>query len=334
MAKTLHDQFWYICDKKIINDSSPIYSTKREILMIISVVVPLYNEQECLPTFINSLLLALDNCGVDFEIICVDDGSTDNSCKIINDFSALHSAIHLISFTRNFGHQSALTAGFHSAIGDAIICLDADGQHPPELIPEMIERWKKGAKIVQTIRISTDGEGVLKKVCSKLFYFVFKKLCSLDLHEGSADFRLVDREVLKPLLTLKEPPFWRAMSVWAGFPLEEIRFKSPMRIGGMAKYNFGKNLIMMLDAIFGYSKTPIYMLWALSLMAIFLGIISLVDAIQAICRGVSVRGWTSQMIVSGFLGGATIACLATIATYIERIHRIVMNRPHYIVKKK
>jgi dolichol-phosphate mannosyltransferase len=301
-------------------------------LKLISIIVPFLDEEESLPGLYSELCESINGLEYEFEIIFVDDGSSDSSAEKVLELRSSDMRVNLIRFSRNFGHQAALTAGMRASKGDAVICMDADLQHPPALIKDLIAYWQEGSEVVQTVRKETENEGALKKILSKVFYGVFRVVCNLDLPSGTADFRLLDRRVANGLLKFEEPPFWRAMTFWAGYKQKYLPYDAVKRKYGFAKYNFSKNITMAMEALFGYSHAPIAVLWLMAALTGLLGVVGIVDALTAFFAGKSVAGWASTIIISGFSMCSILVCLAVIATYVERIHRIVMHRPLYLIK--
>jgi len=298
---------------------------------LVSIVVPFLDESESLPRLWDELAASLRDRPEAFEFVFVDDGSTDDSPEFVRALAEQDPRVRLVRLSRNFGHQAALTAGLRAAAGEAVLSMDADLQHPPQLIAPMLERWHAGARIVQALR--QDGPGwSAKRVLSRGFYRVFRAMCGLDLPAGAADFRLLDRAVLEGLLRFREPPFWRAMVHWAGFRQEVVRYTPPPRRYGTPRYTVRKSLGLALEALFAYSKAPIVFLWTLAGVAALVGILGVLDALSAYLLGTAERGWPSLMVTSGFLGAAILASLATIATYVERIHRVVCSRPLYLTR--
>ncbi|MFH0910108.1 MAG: glycosyltransferase family 2 protein [Planctomycetota bacterium] len=306
---------------------------KTQGVSLVSIVVPFLNEERSLGALWNELEAALADREERFEFVFVDDGSTDGSAAYVGELQKRDARVSRIRFSRNFGHQAALTASLRAARGRAVVSLDADLQHPPSLIPRMLDRWHEGAEVVQALR-EDPGKGFSwKSLLSRGFYRVFRALSGVDLPAGMADFRLLDRQVLDGLLSFQEPPFWRGMVLWAGFRREVLFYTPPARRFGEPKYTLRKSLGLALEALFAYSRTPIYLLWILACLAGLVGLFGIADALGAFLRHKAVPGWTSLMMTSGLIGGAVLASLAAIATYVERIHRMVSSRPLYLLRR-
>ncbi|MBI5369178.1 MAG: glycosyltransferase family 2 protein [Planctomycetes bacterium] len=297
----------------------------------VSIVLPLLNEQESLRPLFEGLTSALRDRAESFEFIFVDDGSTDGSLAVLRELRARDARVRYLALSRNFGHQAALLAGMRAAGGRAVISLDADLQHPPALLPALLEAWHAGAEVVQTRREGSGEETWSKRLLSRGFYWVFRRLCGLDLPAGVADFRLLDRRVVDGLLQFSEPPFWRAMVMWSGFRRVFVAFDAPPRRFGQPKYTLEKSLAMAVEGLFAYSRVPILFLWLLAAAASGLGFVAALHAAISFCLGLTLPGWTTLAVLTGFLSGAILCALATIATYVERTHRLALGRPPFLV---
>ena len=230
-------------------------STKR----LISIVVPAYNEEEALPLFYEQLLAVLEELPDSYEIIFVNDGSSDKTAAILNQLAAENPAVHPLHFSRNFGHQAALSAGLQQSKGDYTISMDADGQHPPKLIPEMIRLADSGYDIVLTQRIEKESKSSFKKWSSETFYKILNKVSDTQTLPGGADFRLMNRESLNALISLPEfHRFLRGMVSWIGFRSIILPFEVPERLAGKTKYSLKKMVRLASDAVFSFSMLPLY----------------------------------------------------------------------------
>lgn len=303
----------------------------------ISIVVPVYNEEKNLPELHRRLQAALAGVGGAAEIIFVDDGSTDRSLDAMLALRRDDPAVKIVSLSRNFGQAMALAAGIDRARGEAVVSLDGDLQHPPELIPELIARWRAGARVVNTARregtLGVTGAG--KKMSSRLFYAVFRRIAGLDLPPGSADFRLLDRSVVETLKSMKERArFWRGLVRWAGFRQECVPYDPDPRQGGKRKYSLPRMLTLALDGITSFSAFPLRLAAYLGLIVTGLSFIYILYALAIrIFTARAIPGWTSVLVSVLFLGGIQLVFLGVIGEYLIRIFEETKARPLYIVDK-
>jgi polyisoprenyl-phosphate glycosyltransferase len=301
----------------------------------VSVVVPAMNEAKCLPKLHQELTAACDPLGYQFEFIFVDDGSTDDSLEILSGLRRRDDRVRYLALSRNFGHQAALSAGLAHASGDAVIMMDGDLQHPPALIPELLEQWRAGHDVVNTIRLETAEISPLKKVWSRLFYATFNLLANVRVEPGGADFRLMSRSAVAALNDLPERQrFLRGLVPWLGFRQARVEFRAPARWAGRSKYTFRRNIRFALEGITAFSFYP------LRLVTIFGGMIamaSLLGGVVAagfhILAGAAVPGLTSLLLCMLFLGGCQLAVLGIIGEYVGRTLEQVKGRPMYILRE-
>lgn len=311
-------------------------NSRNDTAPVLSFVLPVYNEVMNLETMAERLEQVGETLGVPYEIVFVDDGSTDGSGDLLDELEARRPAVRAVHFSRNFGHMAALCAGMETARGTgAVVCLDADGQHPPELIPELVDRWKGGADIVQTIRVSTADETPFKRLTSRLFYALMRRLSELELPEGAADFRLMDRQVVDALNSLPERVrFLRGLVKWVGFRSELFPYTAPSRLGGATKYNFRRMLLFALNGITSFSMRPLRLIFFLGMFVLLLA-----GAYAAYVLGCVlldkplVPGWTSLLLVTLFLGGIQLMTLGVASEYLGRMYDEIKQRPIYLVRK-
>lgn len=306
-------------------------ATKR----LISIVLPVHNEQEVLPQLYRELEQHLNPLPYDFEFIFVDDGSSDDTVRIIAALCENDTRVKCILLSKNFGHQAALTAGTHAARGDAVIHMDADLQHPPSLLPQFIRHWEAGADIVETQRIETDGS-TTKNILSAGFYWVFGKLSSVPLHKGGADFRLLDRRCVNALNALPDVHrFIRGMTQWIGFDRVVIPFAPHKRAAGTPSYTLRKSIDLAMNGILSFSDAPLRL--ALVMGVIIVGICAaylMIGVVLHFLTDVVVPGWVSLVAIIMLMGGANLLCTGVLSLYVWRIFDQTRQRPVYFVKQR
>jgi polyisoprenyl-phosphate glycosyltransferase len=300
----------------------------------VSIVIPAYNEAPCLDKLYQELTAACDLLPFHFEFLVVNDGSTDETEGVLAELRSRDDRVRYLALSRNFGHQGALSAGLAFATGDAVIMMDADLQHPPGMIPRLLERWEDGYEIVNTVRLDTADGSPFKKLLSLAFYWVFKSLTGTPLEPGSADFRLMSREPVDALNGLPERHrFIRGLVPWLGFRQTSVTFRAPARWAGRPKYTFLRSLRLALEGVTAFSLFP------LRLVAIF-GLLvmaaSFTYGVFAVCwqqfGGQTVRGWASLMICVHFFGGCQLATIGILSEYLGRTLDQVKGRPLFIVR--
>jgi glycosyltransferase involved in cell wall biosynthesis len=304
----------------------------REVRLL-SVVAPMFEEEATVEPFLTRVDAAL--AGIAYEVILVDDGSTDGTAAAMAAAAAADPRVKVIALSRNFGHQPALTAGLDHARGDAIVMLDGDLQDPPELIPEMLERWREGVDVVYAVREQRLGETVFKKTTARWFYRVFRRLTKMDLAVESGDFRLMDRHALHALLAMPERNrFLRGMTVWVGFTQTAVPYVRDERTAGVTKYPLRKMLRFSFDAIFSFSSAPLQ--WATLLGFMFSGLAFLGIPLTVIARYTNVyeRGVPSTILIILLLGGIQLITVGIIGEYVGRIYDEVKHRPLYVVRDR
>ena len=302
----------------------------------LSIVVPAYNERGNLFQLCAELEKVLSSLGLPWEIIFVDDGSTDNTWK---DIESLHNddpRVHGIRLSRNFGHQNALIAGLSYARGDAVISMDADLQHPPDVIPLLVDEWRKGNKIVKTVRRDPENLSAFKRWTSRLYYRLFSYLSGVEIQSGMADFRLLDRQVLNELLQFKEEGlFLRGLIQWVGYPSSNVVFDCGTRFSGTTKYTLKKMLRFAWHGISSFSLVPLRLGILLGLFSSGIAFIGVFYAILSkLFDGHTVPGWASSLAIISFLFGVLFVFLAILAEYMGRILEEVRGRPRFIVSER
>ena len=308
------------------------YMTNPEI----SIIIPCYNEEGNVHVLYEKLSSILKSCEVStYEILFVNDGSSDDSLMKIKELTAKDGAVKFIHFSRNFGHQNALRAGLDFANGHAVISLDADLQHPPELIPALISHWKAGNKVVFTKRKDTKDFTFFKRLTSKMFYRLVNYLSETKLEEGTADFRLLDRAVVEALKNFKEDNlFYRGIIPGLGFKQFGIEYNPHERFSGQTKYTFSKMVRFALTGITSSSAKPLY--FSIYLGA-FLAICSFFYAMYAIYVSIftteAVAGWTSTIASILFIGGIQLMMLGIVGIYLGKLFSESKKRPNYIIEE-
>lgn len=302
----------------------------------ISLLIPLYNEEETLHLLYKELLKTINPIkNYEFEILFIDDGSKDNSLKILRELQLNDNRINYISFSRNFGKETAMIAGFDYVKGDAVVILDADLQDPPELIPEMIHYWEQGYDDVYAKRRTREGETWLKKFTSKTFYKMLQKTTKIEIQEDTGDFRLIDRRAIEALKKLREKQrYTKGMFSWVGFNKKEILFDRKPRAAGSTKWNYYKLTNLALEGLTSFTTFPLKIASILGfLVSIFSIIYMIIILVKSLLWKDPVQGYPSMMVTILFIGGVQLVCLGIIGEYIGRIFNETKNRPLYIVSE-
>jgi len=299
---------------------------------LLSVVVPCFNEEGCIDEMVRRLRTVLDEVACTWEVIFVDDGSRDATLAALKRHTLADERVGYVSFSRNFGHQMALLAGMERARGDAVVSLDGDLQHPPELIPEMFGHWRAGKDVVYTIRMANRGHAAKESV-SQLFYWLMRKLTGVDVPTGAADFRLLDRKPVDALLTCDERfVFVRGLVPWLGFQHQAVAYEAQERFAGDTKYLFAKMLRFALDGIFSFSIVPLRLISFLGAVTITLGVAYGFYSIGVrLFSDTAVSGWTSLVVLVLVFSGTQLLSLGILSEYVGRIYEEVKHRPRYIV---
>ena len=299
---------------------------------VFSVVVPAYNEEEVIAQACARLTAVMEQTGEEFEIIFVNDGSRDSTADIIRDIAARDRRVKLINFSRNFGHQSAVTAGIDRASGDAVVIIDADLQDPPEVIPLMIEKWREGFNVVYGKRVKRRGEGVFKKITAKLYYRVLRRLTDVDIPTDTGDFRLIDGKVCAALKKLNEKNrYMRGLVSWVGFKQTSVEYEREKRAAGKTKYPVSKMFSLAADGITSFSYKPLRIAASAGLLVSAAGFVYLLVIIyQKLFTDTTVTGWASTLAVILFTQGFILTVLGIMGEYIGRIYAEIKNRPIYL----
>ncbi|HRE74894.1 MAG TPA: glycosyltransferase family 2 protein [Flavobacteriales bacterium] len=301
----------------------------------ISVVVPVFNEKDNVGLLVNRIIAALKTISSSYELILVDDGSSDGTFDVIEKLNVEFPELKAVSLSRNFGHQVALTAGLEHASGNYIITLDGDLQHPPELIPTLIAEAEKGYDIVNTIRGETADATVLKNVTAKGFYQLINFVSDVTIVPGAADFRLMTRKALNAFLQIPERDrFTRGLVSWMGFEQCFVPFSADKRHSGKSKYNFRRMIRFAWDGVTSFSSRPLRISFYMGLIASGFGLLYAIYAIIAKVSGNVVEGWTSLLIVVLLMGGIQLISIGIIGEYLARVFTESKRRPLYFIKRK
>lgn len=296
--------------------------------------MPVFNEQENIALLVQELTTVALKKPYDFEFIFVDDGSTDKSLSIIKDLAQVYPYIFYIELSRNFGHQYALKAGLDLSDGDCVISLDCDLQHPPEVVSAMIEKWEQGYDIVYTRRKDDKKLPWLKRKTSAMFYRMLNTISDLQLENGTADFRLMNRKAVDAFSTLNESElFIRGLVKWAGFRQTAIDYQPRERNAGRSKYNFKKMISFAVRGITSFSVRPLKLIAYLGLTLFLISMILVPYALVSYFMGHVVSGWTSLMITVIFFGSLQLLMLGIIGLYISKLVIQSKNRPLYLIRE-
>ena len=298
---------------------------------LISIVVPVYNEQDNIDNFYNEVVKHMEQLSYCFELIFVDDGSSDATPLILERLATDDKRVRALIMARNFGHQVALTCGLDHAQGEAVITMDGDMQHPPEMIPLLIDKWEEGFQVVQTVRVNTEGVSWFKNVTSGMFYKLMNALSNVQVTEGGSDFRLLDKQVVDSFRRFRERArFIRGMISAIGYRQTNIEFIAPKRFAGQSKFSLKKMLHFALDGITAYSKTPLRFAFY---MGIILGSGSIALTVHVLYIKLftveAVPGWATITASILLLGGVQLAGIGIIGEYVGRIFEEVKQRPLY-----
>ena len=303
----------------------------------VAVVVPFLNEAENLPLLYERLSSVLAAEPEAFDVLFVDDGSSDGSAAWVAGRAASDPHVKLLRLSRNFGHQLAITAGMDHADGDAVVIMDADLQDPPEVVPELLRRWREGHEIVYAVRTSRSGEPWLKLLLAATFYKAFRRMANVDVPLDAGDFRLVDRKVIDALKQVRElHRFVRGLTCWVGFSQTAVHYERAPRHAGTTKYPVWKSTRLAWDAITSFSSTPLRWMTFFGLVVSIAGLLQAVRVIvdRLLYPGSMERGWASVVAIMLFLGGVQLISLGLIGQYVGRIFEESKKRPLYFVRQK
>lgn len=304
----------------------------------ISVVIPMYNEEEVANKSYTRIKEILENLKqYEYEIIFIDDGSKDTTLNILQEIAKENERVKVISFSRNFGHQAAVTAGIKEVTGDAIVIIDADLQDPPELIPDMLKLWEEGNEVIYGKRKKRKGESAFKLVTAKMFYKTLNALSDVEIPKDTGDFRLIDRKIIDVVNDLPEHnKFLRGLFSWVGFKQVPYEYERQERIAGKTKYPLKKMVKLATDGIISFSTKPLKLVGGLGIITIIISIIILIYSLVSYAFRLNQLspGWTSIMVAITLFSGVQLLSIWIMSEYIARIYDETKNRPEYIINKK
>jgi glycosyltransferase involved in cell wall biosynthesis len=302
---------------------------------VVSLVVPFYNEELVIDEFRARIVSVLEATNERFEVVCVNDGSRDKTAQMLDAICAADPRFRAVHFSRNFGHQAAVTAGMHIARGQCAIVIDADLQDPPELIDSLLAKWREGFDVVYAQRRSRAGEGRMKRQTAFLFYRTLAKLTEIELPVDTGDFCLLDRKVIDVMNAMPERNrYLRGLRAWIGFRQAAVEFDRRERHAGESKYPFRRMMRLALDGIFSLSKTPLRMAFYLGLTSTVVSLLLAIMLLVEKLAGTYERsGWAPMMVLVLFVGGVQLVCIGAIGEYVGRIYDEVKQRPLYIIER-
>ena len=303
---------------------------------MVSLVVPVFNEQEVIATFYDRATRALAGLdGMDYEIVFIDDGSRDTSYEQLAGFAAKDAHITVLKFSRNFGHQIAISAGIDHARGDCVAVIDADLQDPPEVIADMVAAWRQGFDVVYGVRSDRAGETRLKLWTASMFYRLLGRLTNIHIPPNVGDFRLMSRRVVDQVKTLREKDrFVRGLVSWVGFPQTGVTYRRDARYAGETKYPFRKMLKFSFDGITSFSTVPLKLATWMGSATAILAVLYLLSVFVQWMLGYTVEGWATIMVAMLFIGSVQLICLGILGEYLGRIFNEVKPRPMYVIEER
>lgn len=301
----------------------------------LSIIIPVYQEEKNIPELHQRLSAAAKKVSPDYELIFINDGSKDGTIQELKKLAIADNQTFYIDFTRNFGHQIAVSAGLDKCRGDIVVIIDGDLQDPPELIPDLYQKYLEGYDVVYARRKERKGEGVFKKMTAAAFYRILRRLTSVDIPIDTGDFRMIDRKVVDALKEMKEQnKFLRGQIAWLGFRSAEVLFSRDKRKHGKTGYSLKKMIHFALDGITSFSNVPLQLVSRLGIIVSFISFLIILYALYShYFLKETLSGWTSLIISTTFIGGVQLISIGIIGEYISRINKNILNRPLYMVKE-
>ncbi|MBP3922912.1 MAG: glycosyltransferase family 2 protein [Ruminiclostridium sp.] len=300
---------------------------------MLSVVIPAFNEQENIPVTAERMKEILSPI-TEYELIFVDDGSKDNTWQIIKELSEKDTSVKGLHFSRNFGKEGAIFAGLKAASGDCVAVIDCDLQHPPELLPKMLDAWNNGAEVVEAVKASRGKEGIIYKLFAKTFYRMMKNSANVDL-DGASDYKLMDRKVVDALNDMPERlTFFRALSCWVGFKTEKIEFDVAPRNAGKTKWSFRKLFRYALSSITSFTNVPMQIITVSGILFFIFALILGIQTIVNFCSGNAADGFSTVILLILIVGSILMLGIGIIGYYLSKIYEEIKCRPRYIVSER
>ncbi|WP_441347166.1 glycosyltransferase family 2 protein [Ruegeria sp. HKCCE4150] len=314
--------------------SSPQANVADQDVPTLSLVVPVFNEEDVLPVLFDRLRRILEHLGESYEIICVNDGSTDGTAELLTEAHARDDRIKVLNFSRNFGKEIALTAGLDVALGKAVVPIDADLQDPPELIETFLKKWREGFDVVYAVRRRRNTDTAMKRWSATKFYQVINRLSGVSIPANTGDFRLMDQRVVRVIVQLREQNrFMKGLFAWVGFRHAEITYDRPERAAGETKFNYWRLWNFALDGITGFSTVPLRVAGYVGMLTAMGAIIyGLFLIMRTLTHGVDVPGYASLMVAVLLIGGLQLVVLGVIGEYLGRLYEEARKRPLYVVE--
>lgn len=300
----------------------------------ISIIVPVCNEKENVVLLIETVNKVMETLPYEYSITFIDDGSNDGTVQSIKEQAQIHNNLFFIALSRNFGHQNALKAGLDLSNGDAVISMDGDLQHPPDLIPELIKQWEAGYDIVYTIRKDHMEIPMLKRKTSNMFYNLMNRLSDIELESGTADFRLMDKRVVEVCRNFNEMDlFWRGLVKWIGFKQLSVEYEPGERRFGKSKYSYKKMMQFALRGITSFSIKPLSIAIYLGFTFSIFSLLYIPYVLYSLYVGRAISGWASMLVTVAFFGGLQLMILGIIGMYLGKLFMQGKQRPHYVIKE-
>lgn len=300
----------------------------------ISIIVPVCNEKENVVLLIETVNKVMETLPYKYSITFIDDGSNDGTVQSIKEQAQIHNNLFFIALSRNFGHQNALKAGLDLSDGDAVISMDGDLQHPPDLIPELIKQWEAGYDIVYTIRKDHMEIPMLKRKTSNMFYNLMNRLSDIELESGTADFRLMDKRVVEVCRNFNEMDlFWRGLVKWIGFKQLSVEYEPGERRFGKSKYSYKKMMQFALRGITSFSIKPLSIAIYLGFTFSIFSLLYIPYVLYSLYVGRAISGWASMLVTVAFFGGLQLMILGIIGMYLGKLFMQGKQRPHYVIKE-